>query len=55
MKIQVLEACDGFQIILTNSENQEIRYSFDQEETHQNLVDLFYKLGFTDVTYEEVY
>ena len=55
MKIIVIDCAGEFQIVLIDPHGKETRYRFDQEETHRNLVDLFYKLGFTDVTYEEGY
>lgn len=55
MKIQIIEWADQVVINLIDPNGQEIRYSFDQEDTHRNLVDLFHRLGFENVTYEEAY
>lgn len=54
MKIKIEEFYDGFAIILIDPHNKETQYHFDQEDTHRNLVDVFYALGYRNVSYEEI-
>jgi hypothetical protein len=55
MKIKIFEWPESVTISVTEPDGNEIRYSFEKEDTHRILVDLFNKLGFNDVTYEEAY
>lgn len=57
MKVIILEACDGFTIVLTEEGNifpKQTHYWFSQEDDKKNLVDVFNRLGF-EATYEEDY
>jgi len=55
MKIYVVEACDGFSIVIQNDCGNELkRVWFCQEETKEELVDVFKYLGF-ESEYEEDY
>jgi hypothetical protein len=55
MKIIVLEACDGFTIVLTPEDGEAITsYWFNQEDDKTELVNLFKKLGF-EAEYQEDY
>lgn len=48
-KIEINDYYDGFDIVIDGE-----RFSFDQEDTREKLVDVFNKLGYYP-TYEEVY
>ena len=55
MKVIISEACDGFTIILTEDDNTSPKYyRFGQEDTKEELVDVFNSLGF-EAMYEEDY
>lgn len=55
MKVVILEACDGFTIVLTEEGNPcSTHFWFNQEDDKKNLVDVFNRLGF-EATYEEDY
>lgn len=49
-EIRIEDEHGGFAIVVDGK-----RYYMDQEESHQLLVKVFKDLGFTNVTYEEVY
>lgn len=50
-KIRIEHYCDGFAVIVDDE-----RWMFGQEgDNISELVDVFHKLGFKNVTYEEVY
>jgi hypothetical protein len=49
MKIFIEEYSDGFVVRINDK-----RFSFNQEDTVEGLVDVFKALGFDDVVYEEV-
>jgi hypothetical protein len=52
--IVVSEACDGFSISLLYENGNNETYTFDQEDTKEELVSVFKALGFNS-NYEEVY
>ena len=54
MKITVLEACDGFSIILDDSPDVYRHFWFSQEDSIANLTKVFELLGFK-AEYEEDY
>lgn len=55
MKIVIEDLYDGFYIVLIDSvTKEETRYHFDQEDSLEDMVKVFKKLGFNDVHYEEV-
>lgn len=49
----ISDACDSFDITIDNWQGEKV-FHFDQEDTHENLVDMFKYLGCV-ATYEEVY
>jgi hypothetical protein len=50
VEIVIAEANDGFSITIG-----EDRFDFNQEDTKEELVSVFRKLGFKSVSYEEEY
>lgn len=52
-KVRIEDLCDGFAIIVQDGGTIK-RFSFDQEDTLERLVDVFAALGL-EATYEEVY
>lgn len=55
MKIYIGQECDGFFITLTGEDGRKASFGFNQEDTVEDLVNVFKLLGFEDVDYEEVY
>lgn len=53
VKITILDECDGF-VIVIHKDGEDRRYRFDQEETREEMVDMFHVLGF-EAEYEESY
>lgn len=54
MKIYIGQEYDGFFVTLTKDNGEVVEYGFNQEDTVENLVDVFKQLGVEDVKYEEV-
>ena len=55
MKVVVLEACDGFTILIQDDEGRKLkRARFSQEETVEGLTEVFEFLGF-ESSFEEDY
>jgi hypothetical protein len=52
--IRIEEWCDAF-VIVVEQDGVAKRFSFNQEDTHEGLVELFHELGFQNVMYEEAY
>ena len=49
-KIYIGDSYDGFSITINDE-----RFHFDQEDTKEELVDVFKELGFKNIEYEEEY
>lgn len=54
IRITILDECDGFVIIISRDGEEDKRYRFDQEDTREEMVDMFHSLGF-EAEYEESY
>lgn len=54
MKVIILEACDGFSILIKEDEEVVSRKWFSQEDDKTGLMDVFNQLGF-EAEYEEDY
>lgn len=55
MKVVVLEACDGFTILIQDDAGRNLKRTwFSQEETVEGLTEVFEFLGFTS-SFEEDY
>lgn len=52
-QVQVLELCDGFDLVLMKDGKQIDYYHFDQEDSKEALVEVFRELGFVS-NYQEV-
>ena len=54
--ITILDEYDGFRIrVKLTKQGRNTEYHFDQEDSRKLMVDMFKKLGFINVRYEEVY
>lgn len=53
-KIVICEECDGFDIFILHSSGSHTKFSFNQEDSKQDLVKVFQFLGYKS-EYEEVY
>jgi hypothetical protein len=54
MNVTILQACDGFSILLIDSDGNEEYHRFSQEDTVEGLVTVFAKLGI-EAKFEEDY
>ena len=54
MKVTVLQACDGFSLLVVDSEGKEEYHRFSQEDTVEGLVAVFTKRGI-EAEFEEDY
>jgi hypothetical protein len=54
VKVRIEDYCDGFAVILIDKDGLEERFRFDQEDTREELVAAFKKLGIK-AEYKEIY
>ena len=54
IKISVIDEYDGFVIVIHKDGEEDKRYRFDQEDTREEMVDMFHSIGF-EAEYEESY
>jgi len=53
VRVKILDSYDGFDI-LVEQDGSKFQWHFDQEDTRENLVKVFEKLGI-EASYKEVY